>query len=203
MARPLPILLVNDSSTLSSEPSSGLILTFLAIIFIFSTITNLCADHRSRTSDDQNHTVSTLMASTSDESSHDHGQSADHDSHRSFLSSLRRNASTKAILKVITWGKVQHDHQDEAQKQKGVDDVRDDHDAYGDKYDDHDDVDDDYAVWRKGIIMGERCKPLNISGKIEYDSRGNPLRVQQQQEPERDFIGNWGSCCATDQQHEI
>ena len=42
--------------------------------------------------------------------------------------------------------------------------------------DDHD-VDDysDEAVWRKTIMMGERCRPLDFSDKIVYDSQGNLL----------------------------
>lgn len=38
-----------------------------------------------------------------------------------------------------------------------------------------DDDDDDDAIWRKGIIMGGRCQPLDFSGKILYDCDGNLL----------------------------
>ncbi|WOL02885.1 hypothetical protein Cni_G11604 [Canna indica] len=31
------------------------------------------------------------------------------------------------------------------------------------------------ALWKKSIIMGERCKPLDFSGQILYDSHGNRL----------------------------
>ncbi|CAL9059178.1 unnamed protein product, partial [Musa banksii] len=31
------------------------------------------------------------------------------------------------------------------------------------------------ALWRKSIIMGERCRPLVFSGQILYDSQGNQL----------------------------
>lgn len=34
---------------------------------------------------------------------------------------------------------------------------------------------DDDAVWRRTIIRGERCRPLDFSGRIEYDSEGNLL----------------------------
>ncbi|KAJ6369593.1 hypothetical protein OIU76_027937 [Salix suchowensis] len=30
-------------------------------------------------------------------------------------------------------------------------------------------------IWRRSIIMGERCRPLDFSGKIMYDSEGNPV----------------------------
>jgi hypothetical protein len=28
------------------------------------------------------------------------------------------------------------------------------------------------AVWRNTILMGEKCRPLNFSGAIHYDSDG-------------------------------
>ncbi|KAH6754935.1 hypothetical protein C2S53_019343 [Perilla frutescens var. hirtella] len=41
------------------------------------------------------------------------------------------------------------------------------------------DVDDDgqdgAAVWKKTIIKGDRCRPLDFSGRILYDSNGNLL----------------------------
>lgn len=70
------------------------------------------------------------------------------------LSKLQSNISSKALLmvKMISWRKAQ-DHED----QEGYDD------------------DDEEAVWKRTIIMGERCRPLEFSGKILYDSHGNPL----------------------------
>ncbi|KAJ0042301.1 hypothetical protein Pint_18632 [Pistacia integerrima] len=38
-----------------------------------------------------------------------------------------------------------------------------------------DEDDEDEAVWKRSIIMGERCRPLEFSGKILYDSEGNLL----------------------------
>nr|BAK02697.1 predicted protein [Hordeum vulgare subsp. vulgare] len=35
--------------------------------------------------------------------------------------------------------------------------------------------DDDEAVWRKAIIMGDKCRPLQFSGHIAFDSDGNQL----------------------------
>lgn len=31
------------------------------------------------------------------------------------------------------------------------------------------------AVWKKSIVMGEKCRPLDFSGQILYDSEGNQL----------------------------
>jgi hypothetical protein len=36
-------------------------------------------------------------------------------------------------------------------------------------------VDDEEAVWRKAIIMGEKCRPLEFSGHIAFDSADNQL----------------------------
>ncbi|CDP02713.1 unnamed protein product [Coffea canephora] len=65
---------------------------------------------------------------------------------------LQSNLSSKALLlaKMISWRKVQ----DEGQE-------------------DEDGDDDEEAVWRKTIIKGEKCRPLDFSGKILYDSDGN------------------------------
>lgn len=38
-----------------------------------------------------------------------------------------------------------------------------------------DDEEDDGAVWKKTIIKGEKCGPLDFSGRILYDSKGNLL----------------------------
>lgn len=36
-------------------------------------------------------------------------------------------------------------------------------------------LEDDEAVWRKAIIMGDKCRPLQFSGHIAFDSDGNQL----------------------------
>ncbi|CAL4964743.1 unnamed protein product [Urochloa decumbens] len=45
---------------------------------------------------------------------------------------------------------------------------------------DYDDVDgagaeEEEALWKKAIIMGDKCRPLEFSGHIAHDSDGNPL----------------------------
>ena len=71
-----------------------------------------------------------------------------------------------SVVKTISWRKLQED----------VEEV----DACGG--DDHDHQigrtaeDDDDEVWRKPIMRGERCRPLDFSGKIVYDSKGNILQ---------------------------
>ncbi|KAH7847252.1 hypothetical protein Vadar_023750 [Vaccinium darrowii] len=68
------------------------------------------------------------------------------------LSRLQSNISSKALLmvKMVSWRKVQDEEEEEM-------------------------VDGDEAVWRRKIMMGEKCRPLDFSGKILYDSEGNLL----------------------------
>lgn len=37
------------------------------------------------------------------------------------------------------------------------------------------DEDDENALWKRTIIKGGKCKPLEFSGKICYDDKGNPM----------------------------
>lgn len=36
-------------------------------------------------------------------------------------------------------------------------------------------LEDDKCLWKKTILMGEKCQPLEFSGAIFYDSEGNQL----------------------------
>lgn len=60
------------------------------------------------------------------------------------------------MVKMISWRKAQAEGEGEEEEEE-VDDYSDE------------------AVWRKTIMMGERCRPLDFSGKIVYDSQGNLL----------------------------
>ncbi|KAK1410376.1 hypothetical protein QVD17_36912 [Tagetes erecta] len=73
------------------------------------------------------------------------------------MSKLGSGLSSKALLmaKMISWRKV-------------------DDGGYHDNDNDNDN-DDDEAVWKRTIIMGERCRPLEFSGKISYDENGNSI----------------------------
>ncbi|KAI8018915.1 hypothetical protein LOK49_LG04G03223 [Camellia lanceoleosa] len=56
------------------------------------------------------------------------------------------------MVKMISWRKVQHEEKEE--KELDVDEA---------------------AVWRRTIMMGEKCRPMDFSGKILYDCNGNLL----------------------------
>ena len=73
---------------------------------------------------------------------------------KKLMTKLQSNISSKALImaKMISWRKVQ-DHDEDY---SGTDDDED-------------------ALWKRTIIMGERCKPLEFSGKILDDSYGHPV----------------------------
>lgn len=63
------------------------------------------------------------------------------------------------MAKIISWRKVEA--ADELEEERGSGSC--------------DELEDEEEVWRKTIIRGERCRPLEFSGKIDYDSDGNLL----------------------------
>ncbi|CAL0317684.1 unnamed protein product [Lupinus luteus] len=72
-----------------------------------------------------------------------------------FISKLNSNLSSRALsmVKMLSWKKVEVEGDGEGD--------------YGDK--------DEEVLWRKNILMGERCRPIDFSGKILYDSEGSML----------------------------
>lgn len=62
------------------------------------------------------------------------------------------------MAKMISWRKVEA-----ADEERGSSDLS------------GEDEEEEEEVWRKTIIRGERCRPLEFSGKIDYDSDGNLL----------------------------
>lgn len=37
----------------------------------------------------------------------------------------------------------------------------------------------DFAIWKRTIPKGRRCKPLSFSGIIDYDENGNQVRIHE------------------------
>ncbi|KAJ8761350.1 hypothetical protein K2173_001406 [Erythroxylum novogranatense] len=70
---------------------------------------------------------------------------------KKLLSKLSSNINEKAhvMVKMISWRKVQAGEEDDGNSEE--------------------------ALWRRTVMLGERCRPLDFSGKIEYDSEGNLL----------------------------
>ncbi|OIW16138.1 hypothetical protein TanjilG_18853 [Lupinus angustifolius] len=73
-----------------------------------------------------------------------------------LISKINRNLSSRAfsMVKMVSWRKVKPEADDEEED-------------YGDP--------DEQILWRKNILMGERCRPIDFSEKILYDSEGNVL----------------------------
>lgn len=78
---------------------------------------------------------------------------------------MNSNISSRAIsmAKMISWRKVEAAEEEEEEEARGSGGC------------DFIDKDEEEEVWRKTIIRGERCRPLEFSGKIDYDSDGNLL----------------------------
>ncbi|KAK4426568.1 hypothetical protein Salat_1425400 [Sesamum alatum] len=76
------------------------------------------------------------------------------------MEKMKSSLSSKALLmaKIISWRKV--------------DDVGEAEDYC---YREEEEEGEDGAVWKKTIIKGEKCRPLDFSGRILYDSDGNLL----------------------------
>ncbi|KAJ8442450.1 hypothetical protein Cgig2_022333 [Carnegiea gigantea] len=134
------------SSSISSSFSIFTVFTVLAILSIFSVVMYLCASHRMRTK----------------EGSFSEKKQQVNTVFSRFTWANNKHTvsiSSKALLKMISSRKQQVQHGDE-----------DDNDDGNEYYEGEED-----AVWKKTIIMGEKCRPLDFSGKIEYDSEGNLL----------------------------
>ncbi|KAF3332718.1 hypothetical protein FCM35_KLT02295 [Carex littledalei] len=48
------------------------------------------------------------------------------------------------------------------------------------------------GVWRKSILMGEKCQPLNFSGVIYYDADGKKLDTMPPRSPMRSPLRTLG-----------
>ncbi|XP_017429892.1 uncharacterized protein LOC108337803 [Vigna angularis] len=72
---------------------------------------------------------------------------------QNLVSKLNSNLGNRALsmVKMLSWRKVQAEGEPQ-----------------GDCSSDHDEE----ALWRKNILMGEKCRPLNFSGKFENDFQG-------------------------------
>ncbi|KAL8117908.1 hypothetical protein AgCh_015699 [Apium graveolens] len=120
---------------------------FIVLLSIFSVVTFLCATHNFKGSQQGKGELKTVRLGGDE---------------KKGLSKLQSKISSKALLmlKMASRKKLQ-DHEEEEERRKGREYAADD-DA------------DEAAVWKRTIIMGEKCRPLEFSAEIKYDSHGEP-----------------------------
>ncbi|KAL5745121.1 hypothetical protein ACOSP7_026267 [Xanthoceras sorbifolium] len=78
-------------------------------------------------------------------------------SDKKLLKKLNSSISSKThhlMVKMISWRKKVRDEEGEENEDEDYNDE---------------------AIWRRKIIMGERCRPFKFSGEISYDCEGNLL----------------------------
>lgn len=49
----------------------------------------------------------------------------------------------------------------------------------------------DGGLWQRGILMGDKCQPLDFSGVIYYDSEGNRLQEVPMRSPRASPMPNY------------
>lgn len=120
---------------------------FVVLLSIFSVVTFLCASHNFEGSKQGKGELKTVRLGGDE---------------KKGLSKLQSKISSKALLmvKMVSWRKLQ-DHEEEERH-------------YGPEYAADDDAE-EAAVWKRTIIMGGKCRPLEFSAEIKYDSHGNPI----------------------------
>lgn len=130
----------------------------MAVLSVISTLAFLCPSHgkaRKSAKDGENNSSKSKKNYSASSSPAQPSPS------KRFVLKIQSNLSSKALLKMISWRKA---HEEEERPELD-----------NDSCSDGDGDDDEEALWRKTIMKGERCRPLDFSGKIVYDSGGNLL----------------------------
>ncbi|KAL1308179.1 hypothetical protein HN51_050116 [Arachis hypogaea] len=134
----------------SSMPKTTPFLVLLSIFSIFSVITFLCGTRKMK-----KFKARALESASSKKNK--------------LVTKINSNLSNRAVssmAKMLSWRKVQATEEEE-EEQEEIFYSSDDHDQH---------QKDDEAIWKKNILMGERCRPVDFSGKIIYDAHGNLVR---------------------------
>ncbi|XP_038906595.1 uncharacterized protein LOC120092546 [Benincasa hispida] len=81
---------------------------------------------------------------------------------RNFVSKMNSNISSRAIsmAKMISWRKVEAADEEDEEERRGSCNLSGD-----------DEEEDEEEVWRKTIIRGERCRPLEFSDSVLHNMR--------------------------------
>ncbi|KAL0381446.1 UNVERIFIED_CONTAM: hypothetical protein Sangu_0208900 [Sesamum angustifolium] len=83
------------------------------------------------------------------------------------MEKMKSSLSSKALLmaKMISWRKVEDVGEAEEYRYREGEGEEEEEKEEGE----------DGVVWKKTIIKGEKCRPLDFSGRILYDNDGNLL----------------------------
>ncbi|MED6223506.1 hypothetical protein PIB30_074573 [Stylosanthes scabra] len=154
MARPLLLLASSMHTTIlrCGARKTTPFFVLLSIFSIFSVITFLCGTRKMK-----RFKAKALESATSKKNK--------------LITKINSNFSNRAVssmAKMLSWRKVQAAEEEEEEEE--VQEIfysSDDHDQHHQ---------DDEAIWKKNILMGERCRPVDFSGKIIYDAHGNLVR---------------------------
>ncbi|KAH9626325.1 hypothetical protein KSS87_012869 [Heliosperma pusillum] len=147
MARNFPIQYIIPINIITM---SYIFIVILATMSIFALVNFLCASHNNEKQKEVSFKNTKFSISK-----------------KNLLASFDKASylSNKAIFKMKSWRKpVQHEEDDY------IDINVDNDNNINNGFDEEDEI-----VWKKTIIKGEKCRPLDFSGKIEYDSEGNLL----------------------------
>ncbi|KAJ6793443.1 Uncharacterized protein M6B38_236160 [Iris pallida] len=170
MARPLQA----DGHHLSSfgftaASTTTLLLAVAAVAAVSSVIFSLCTNHdrlsKHLSSSKNKSRQHQLLLPTSPP----RATTAGGTDHRRLVTALSGISSKVLVVaKMVSWKKP-------------------DSDDDGDDGDDGDDV-----VWKKSILMGEKCRPLDFSGQILYDTEGKEVKALPSRATERGAGGGGG-----------
>ncbi|KAJ6793444.1 Uncharacterized protein M6B38_236165 [Iris pallida] len=171
MARPLQLQAHGhhlSSFGFTASSTTTLLLAVAAIAAVSSVIFSLCTNHdrlSKHLSSSKNKSRQHQLLPTSPP----RATTAGGTDHRRLVTALSGISSKVLVVaKMVSWKKPDSD---------------------GDY---SDDGDGDDVVWKKSILMGEKCRPLDFSGQILYDTEGKEVKALPSRATERGAGGGGG-----------
>ncbi|KAL0431379.1 UNVERIFIED_CONTAM: hypothetical protein Sradi_0763900 [Sesamum radiatum] len=151
MARRLPSTLLPTQKLRLLPPLISFFVVLTAVISVFSVVMFLCGAHKGALKSSRSRGEKRTVRLGGKK--------------KPVMEKMKSSLSSKALLmaKMISWRKVEdvgeaeeycyREGEGEEEEEEGEDGV----------------------VWKKTIIKGEKCRPLDFSGRILYDNDGNLL----------------------------
>ncbi|KAJ1282965.1 hypothetical protein BS78_03G091500 [Paspalum vaginatum] len=148
MARPLPLVPVPQAAG-----DHAPLLMLLLVAAVAAVLVSLCTSSRNARPWNQRRS-SSLAPALQDQDTGTGGASR-----KQLLASLSGiGGKAAAVAKMVSWNR-------RSPPRPSSDDEEDR--AVG--------AEDEEVLWKKTIIMGDKCRPLQFSGRIAFDADGNPL----------------------------